>query len=137
MKIVKTPVDISSEIQFRTARSGGKGGQNVNKVETMAEGLFDIGTSSLLQEKQKAILFEKLRTRITKEGLLRVRSQAFRSQLANKEAVVEKMNALINQALIPEKKRKPTRPTAASKEKRFQQKKRLSEKKELRKKTWE
>lgn len=134
---MKTPVDISSEIQFRTARSGGKGGQNVNKVETMAEGLFDIGTSSLLQEKQKAILFEKLRTRITKEGLLRVRSQAFRSQLANKEAVVEKMNALINQALIPEKKRKPTRPTAASKEKRFQQKKRLSEKKELRKKTWD
>lgn len=134
---MKAPVDISSEIQFRTARSGGKGGQNVNKVETMAEGLFDIDASSLLQEKQKAILFEKLRTRITKEGLLRVRSQAFRSQLANKEAVVEKMNVLINQALIPEKKRKPTRPTAASKEKRFQQKKRLSEKKELRKKNRE
>lgn len=134
---MKAPLDISSEISFRTARSGGKGGQNVNKVETMAEGLFDVAASSLLNEKQKAVLFEKLKTRINKEGIFHVRSQAARSQLANKEAVVEKMNTLINKALTPQKKRKPTKPSAASKEKRLQQKKLISEKKESRKRQWE
>jgi ribosome-associated protein len=130
------PVDISSEIYFRTARSGGKGGQNVNKVETMAEGLFDIAASVLLNEQQKSVLFEKLKTRINKEGIFSIRSQASRSQLENKEKVIEKMNDLVSKALTPPKKRKKTKPSVASKEKRLWQKKITSEKKEARRKSW-
>lgn len=133
---MKLPVDISSEIHFRTARSGGKGGQNVNKVETMAEGLFDVTASLLLSEKQKTTLFDKLKTRINKENVFHVRSQAARSQLENKKRVIEKMNTLINETLTPQKKRKPTQPTKASKEKRLQQKKMISEKKAGRGKDW-
>lgn len=130
------PVDITSEIRFRTARSGGKGGQNVNKVETMVEGLFDIHSSVLLDEKQKEVLFEKLKTRINKEGIFSVRSQSGRSQLANKETVVERMNEMINRLLIPSKKRKRTKPSKAAREKRLQEKKHTAEKKENRKKGW-
>ncbi|HEX5553376.1 MAG TPA: alternative ribosome rescue aminoacyl-tRNA hydrolase ArfB [Chitinophagaceae bacterium] len=131
------PVDITSELRFRTARSGGKGGQNVNKVETMVEGLFDISASSLLHQKQKELISEKLKTRINKEGILHVRSQAARSQLENKQRVIQKMNALFNKALTPEKPRKPTKPSKASREKRLQQKKIVAERKEGRRKDWQ
>lgn len=130
------PIDITSEISFRTARSGGKGGQNVNKLETMVEGLFDIAGSSFLDEKQKNILFEKLKSRINKEGIFSVRSQAERTQLGNKEKVIDKMNDLINRALIPPKKRRKTKPSKTAIEKRLQKKKRTGEKKENRKKAW-
>lgn len=130
------PADLSSEIRFRTARSGGKGGQHVNKVETMVEGLFDIASSALLTEEQKAVVLEKLRSRITKEGLLHVRSQAERTQLGNKERVVKKINALVEKALLPVKPRKATKPSRAAKEKRIEEKKQLAEKKRWRKKDW-
>jgi ribosome-associated protein len=125
-------LDISAEISFRTARSGGKGGQNVNKVETMVEGYFDIAGSALLSPEQKTLLQEALANRINAEGLLQVRSQEARTQLGNKALVVKKMHELLRKALTPRKKRVATKPSKAAKEKRLQFKKRLSDKKQQR-----
>jgi ribosome-associated protein len=126
---MSVPVDISPEITFRTARSGGKGGQNVNKVETMVEGYFDVGNSSLLTDEQKKMVFSRLKNRINIAGILQVRSQVHRSQLSNKADVVIKMNELLQKALKREKKRIATKPSAAAKAKRLESKKRESDQK--------
>jgi ribosome-associated protein len=131
---MSVPADISGEITFKTARSGGKGGQNVNKVETMVEGYFDVMNSSVLSGEQKQMVFAKLRNRISSEGLLQVRSQVHRSQLSNKADVVRKMNELVSQALKKEKKRIATKPSAAAKTRRLESKKRASESKKNRQK---
>lgn len=127
-------VNILNEMEFQTARSSGKGGQNVNKVESLVEGYFHVANSKLLTEKQKELLTEKLGAKINKDGYLQVKSQKGRGQLENKEDVIVKMHVLISNALIKRKKRKATRPTKASKLKRLQSKKNKSQIKSGRKK---
>jgi ribosome-associated protein len=120
-------IDCSAELSFITSRSGGKGGQNVNKVETAVTGFWDIGRSTLLTDEQKSLLKEKLSNRINDEGLLFVKSQVHRTQLSNKDEVIKKMNSLVNGALEKKKKRLKTKISAAAKQKRLESKKRNAE----------
>jgi ribosome-associated protein len=127
-------IDITKEIQFKTARSGGKGGQNVNKVETMVEGKWPVSESQLINEQQKSIIHQQLSNRITLDGFLLVKSQTHRTQQDNKAEVIKKINALINKALQPKKARIATKISKAAKEKRLEHKKQNSFLKETRKK---
>jgi len=126
--------DLSPEFQFLTSRSSGPGGQNVNKVNSKVELRIDIQNSLLLTDDQKEILLVKLATKITSEGILSVVSQRDRSQLANKEDAIEKLYLLISKALKPVIRRKKTKPTKGSVERRLTTKRIKSEIKQNRQK---
>ncbi len=132
IEITKSLLIPMSEVRFRTSRSGGPGGQNVNKLETRVELEFDVGSSPSLSDQQRSRILEALASRIDSAGILRVVSSESRSQWQNKQLAIEKFAKLLRKAITPRKKRIQTRPSKSSRERRMEQKKRQSEKKKLR-----
>ena len=122
-----------SELIFRSSRSSGPGGQNVNKVNTKIELRFNIPGSALLNEDEKETLMGKLKNRVNNEGELIIISQHSRSQIKNKTNAINKFYRLIEEALTPAKERKPIKQLRQPKEKRLEEKQKQSEKKDLRK----
>ena len=122
-----------SELRFRTSRSSGPGGQNVNKLETRVELVFDVAGSPSVSEEEKNTLLAHLASRIDAKGILHISSQKSRSQWENKQLVIEKLVSLLHGALKVRRKRVKTSPTHSSKERRVQSKKKHGQKKTMRK----
>ncbi len=122
-----------AEISEKFSRSKGKGGQNVNKLATKAEARWNVGKSAAFTAEEKEKIKKSLAARINKEGELIVAAQESRTQKQNRELALGRLNNLVKKALVAKKKRRATKPTKASKERRLKGKKRISEKKFLRK----
>lgn len=116
-----------SELRFRFSRSSGPGGQNVNRVETRVELLFDLAHSPNLTEEQRQRALRALSSYIDREGVLHLVSQSFRSQHQNREAVIRRFQALLQKALKVPKRRRPTRPPPQVREGRLEAKHRRAE----------
>ncbi|RZJ80407.1 MAG: aminoacyl-tRNA hydrolase [Flavobacterium sp.] len=132
--MIPTKEELIKELTFKTSRSGGKGGQNVNKVSSKVELIFNPQNSLLFTDDEKVLLLERLANRLDSEGNLHIVSQEDRSQLLNKQRTVIKLVKLLTQCLQVEKKRKPTKIPKAVIAKRLNNKAIISSKKENRKK---
>lgn len=131
--MVPTKEDIVKVVTFKTSRSGGKGGQNVNKVSSKVELILNVETAGFFTEEERFLLRERLATRLDQEGNLHVVSQEDRSQLLNKERTIVKLIALLKSALHVQKKRKPSKTPKSVIRKRLADKQSNALKKEFRK----
>jgi ribosome-associated protein len=127
LRITNTLTIPLSELRFRFARSSGPGGQHVNRSATRVELLFDVADSPSLTEAQREQVLKALASYIDNDGVLRLVSQTFRSQLRNREEVVERFQTLMRKAMRVPKRRRPTRPSRAARERRLASKRRRSE----------
>lgn len=119
----------TSELTYRASRSGGPGGQHVNTSSTRIELSWNIAESPTLFEDDRLRLLAKLASRLDGSGTLRIVAQGERSQLRNREAATARLVEVVRKALVIPKRRKPTRPTAASREKRLEEKRQRSARK--------
>ncbi len=125
--------NFSQELTYKTSRSSGAGGQNVNKVETAVTVMWEVASSTVFNDYEKQLISTKLKNRINSEGFLQLTVSESRTQLQNKKIATERILEMVNQATIIPKTRHKTKPTKGSKERRIQAKKILGEKKENRK----
>ena len=123
---------IKKELTFKTSRSSGPGGQHVNKTSSRVEVIFDLITTTLFTEEEKLLMTQKLDSQIDSKGCIHVVSQANRSQLRNKTDAITRITAILLNALIKPKKRKPTKPSKGMIERRLKQKKMRSDTKKSR-----
>ncbi len=124
----------SAELKFKTSRSGGPGGQNVNKLETRVEVLFDVANSPTIPEHIRQRLLNNLTSQLDSSGVLHIVTQDTRSQWKNKQLLaVERLSTLLKSALIVHKKRIATKPTHTAREMRLRTKKSRSQTKQMRK----
>lgn len=131
--MLPTKEDIIKVVTFKTSRSGGKGGQNVNKVSSKVELILHIETAPFFTDEERSLLLERLAHRLDQEGSLHIVSQEDRSQLMNKERTVIKLIELLKIALHVQKKRKATKTPKSVIRKRLQDKQSVAAKKEFRK----
>src|SRR3954467_7793731 len=129
--------DLQKEISYKTSRSGGKGGQNVNKVSSKVELLFNVDASLLFTDDEKQLISEKLQSRFNKDGYVQVMCDEERSQYLNKEKAVERLIVLLHKALQKPKARKATKPNKQAKAQRLNDKRVQAEKKISRKKDFD
>jgi len=130
--MLPTREEILKSVTFKTSRSGGKGGQNVNKVSSKVELIFDLENATFFNEEEKVLLKSRLDNRMDNDGLLHIVSQEDRSQLLNKEKTIAKLIDLLKRSLQIQKKRKPTKIPKAVIQKRLKNKAAVSEKKKNR-----
>ncbi|MBE9584406.1 aminoacyl-tRNA hydrolase [Mucilaginibacter sp. JRF] len=129
--------ELQKEVIYKTSRSGGKGGQNVNKVSTKVELLFSVDDSLLFNDDEKQLINTRLQSRFNKDGFVQVVCDEERSQYLNKEKAIEKLVNLLTKALIVDKPRKATKVSRSIKAARAENKRQQSAKKESRKRKFD